>query len=534
MSNGPSSPVDFSQELSAFLASAVSNGTWADVIDALKVDAVPAQATDITAVAGQLWANVQDDLFKATWERLFSARKLWAFADAPARDGTGSDQGLAVGDVCTLTDTPGSFFVCDTVAATTSTWLPAGGSGGGLQPLVVQEAVWSAGVGTQVEAVPVGAVLYAIPGGGESSRPFQAQLPDSASVGERVGFQFFGAPELQPIEITTPSGTLSIEGPVSTGTLVTLFDATGELFDTAYLVWEYQIVLGSPVWKLVNYHQEPKAGGDGDGDGDGDLQGEVIFDLDFTAGPTLDLKAGGDQQGVLYEGLLWDIGGTAVASDVGWVNGVGFRIVNNASGGFNDGCWLSVQLFGAAAGAAPPDPRIPGFDPGSPWRLTIKFERITSPGGSQVYEGITKQPFDNCTNGGLRRNWVAQSNAGAYFGARGTTGLDSLAGADPTENVIVIDVNPRETTPQYLVSRGFATAGDASLPTPYPTSGLLTFLPVNANSAQDTAANAYLHDQDYFSAPLRTEAQLTRIFLGTDLNGEIVFKRWRLEQRAAL
>jgi len=266
MSNGPSSPVDFSQELSAFLASAVSNGTWADVIDALKADAVPAQATDITAVAGQLWANVQDDLFKATWERLFSARKLWAFADSPARDGTGSDQGLAVGDVCTLTDTPGSFFVCDTVAASSSTWLPAGGSGGGLQPLVVQEAVWSAGLGTQVEAVPVGAALYAIPGGGQSIRPFQAQLPDSASVGERVGFQYFGVPDLQPIEITTPSGTLNVEGPASTGTLVTLFDATGELFDTAYLVWEYQIVLGSPIWKLVNYHQEPKAAGGGVGD----------------------------------------------------------------------------------------------------------------------------------------------------------------------------------------------------------------------------------------------------------------------------
>lgn len=271
------------------------------------------------------------------------------------------------------------------------------------------------------------------------------------------------------------------------------------------------------------------------GGGSVNLQGDpVIFDLDFAAGPTLDLKSGGDVEGFIYEGITWDIGGTAVASDVGFINGTGFRIVNNTSLVPNDGCWLSIRLFDTAAGTSPVIARLPDFDPGLPWRMTVKFERVTPPSpGSQVYQGITKQPFNNCSNSGAKRNWVAQANTGGYFGAKDASLIDSLGGTNPAENVIVLDVDPRLRLSQYIVTRGVVDPiSSPSLPLPYLSSGMLSFPPQTASLGQESGTNAYLYDQTYIGA-LRPEAQLTRIFIGTDLNGEVIFRRWRLEQRAA-
>ncbi len=59
----PTSVIDFSIPLATWLSSAVSDGTWANVAQDLKVDE-PGQAAPATAIstaAGQLWANMVDD-----------------------------------------------------------------------------------------------------------------------------------------------------------------------------------------------------------------------------------------------------------------------------------------------------------------------------------------------------------------------------------------------------------------------------------------------------------------------------------------
>ena len=68
MANSPSN-IDFSVPLSTFLATAVSDGTWSDVISTAKVDEAsnPATATAIRLYAGQLWSNLMDDLLLALY-----------------------------------------------------------------------------------------------------------------------------------------------------------------------------------------------------------------------------------------------------------------------------------------------------------------------------------------------------------------------------------------------------------------------------------------------------------------------------------
>jgi hypothetical protein len=68
VANSPSN-IDFSVPLSTFLATAVSDGTWSDVISTTKVDEAsnPAPASQIRLYAGQLWSNLMDDLFLALY-----------------------------------------------------------------------------------------------------------------------------------------------------------------------------------------------------------------------------------------------------------------------------------------------------------------------------------------------------------------------------------------------------------------------------------------------------------------------------------
>lgn len=130
MSN-PTSPIDFSISLSSFLSQIVSDGTYGDIIDVLKADEVGAEATasQIPAAAGQLWSNLIDDMFKATWDRQFLARKVWGVADATTRDGLGSDDGLSVGDLAWV-DSLLRLYRAVTVSPASSTWAPVSGQSG--------------------------------------------------------------------------------------------------------------------------------------------------------------------------------------------------------------------------------------------------------------------------------------------------------------------------------------------------------------------------------------------------------------------
>ena len=72
MSN-PINPFDFAAEtLAQFLAKTISDGTFADVAEALKVDqpGQEADATDITVAAGELWSNMVDDFILSAYPLL--------------------------------------------------------------------------------------------------------------------------------------------------------------------------------------------------------------------------------------------------------------------------------------------------------------------------------------------------------------------------------------------------------------------------------------------------------------------------------
>jgi len=65
----PVSPVDFTITFSDFLATAVSDGTWADVLQTEKIDrpGQEAPATAIREFSGQLWANFHDNFVEDVW-----------------------------------------------------------------------------------------------------------------------------------------------------------------------------------------------------------------------------------------------------------------------------------------------------------------------------------------------------------------------------------------------------------------------------------------------------------------------------------
>lgn len=134
----PVSPILIDAEtLAQFLAKAVSDGTWDDVIETLKVDepGKEAAASQISVAAGQLWSNVGDDLFKLTYQALHKAEKVWRAANAAARDGLGSDNGLALGDLGFVVSPPGLFYCSAVLGPASSTWTAVSG-GGGPTPVV--------------------------------------------------------------------------------------------------------------------------------------------------------------------------------------------------------------------------------------------------------------------------------------------------------------------------------------------------------------------------------------------------------------
>ena len=301
MSNGASTPIDFSQTLAAFLASAVSDGTWDDVIEALKVDQSAAQATDITENAGQLWANVVDDMFKATWDKFFSSRKLWAFADATARDNSGSSVGVQVNDICNLNGTD-ELFYCATVAAGSSTWIAF--AGGGTPPKTLQEVDWVPGAGSQTFAASVNDLVVISDFGGDSpgGRPLDISLPATANDGDTIAVKYLGAPDDQPINISAGGATL-VDQPFPPGfaATVTAFDPAAVNWASFYAEWQYQALTPGNGWLLVSYWQDQPTGGGGEVNTSSNLGGgedlaapKVGADLPFkslTAGPGVSLSS---------------------------------------------------------------------------------------------------------------------------------------------------------------------------------------------------------------------------------------------------
>jgi len=116
--------VDLTKLLSTFLGETVAGGTYDDVLQTLKKDKAgfEGSATDSKNFAIQVWSNLQDDMFLTTWDRFFKSNKVWNFADDTERDGTGTDEGLTVGDLSVSFSPTFSFSRCLTAGTSSSTW----------------------------------------------------------------------------------------------------------------------------------------------------------------------------------------------------------------------------------------------------------------------------------------------------------------------------------------------------------------------------------------------------------------------------
>lgn len=120
----PVTPINLTETLSTFLGKAVSDGTQADVVQTAKVDApgLAAPATLIKNNPGELWANLQDDMFLLVYQALHLQHKVWSAADTVARDALGSDNGLAVDDLCYVVSAASMYRCTAVTGPATSTW----------------------------------------------------------------------------------------------------------------------------------------------------------------------------------------------------------------------------------------------------------------------------------------------------------------------------------------------------------------------------------------------------------------------------
>jgi hypothetical protein len=120
-----------SLSLADLLATAVSDGTYDDVIETAKTDATgqEAAATDIAEYGGAIWSNLTDDAIQRTVEMYYGGTKVWLVADATARDALGSDDALAVNDLAFQIDTLGINYCTAVTGAATSTWAAIAATG---------------------------------------------------------------------------------------------------------------------------------------------------------------------------------------------------------------------------------------------------------------------------------------------------------------------------------------------------------------------------------------------------------------------
>lgn len=123
MANSPNL-ITRSTSLASLLATVVSDGTYSDVLETVKVDATDqeAAASDIAEHGGQLIANLWDDATKRVVELYDRGTKVWLVADATERDALGSDDALAENDLAFLADTTGLSYCVSVDGGSASTW----------------------------------------------------------------------------------------------------------------------------------------------------------------------------------------------------------------------------------------------------------------------------------------------------------------------------------------------------------------------------------------------------------------------------
>jgi hypothetical protein len=121
-----------STSLADLLATAVSDGTYADVLETTKTDASgqEAAATQISEYGGQLISNLWDDATIRVVQMYDRGTKVWLPADAAARDAIGSDDDLEADALCMLADTKAMYYCVSVDGGSASTWaaLPATGN----------------------------------------------------------------------------------------------------------------------------------------------------------------------------------------------------------------------------------------------------------------------------------------------------------------------------------------------------------------------------------------------------------------------
>ena len=172
---------DFSQTLTALLATSVSDGDYGDVLTTLKIDKVGqvTPATQINEYAGQLWSNAADDYISASYQFHYRAPKWWSVADATERDALGTTVGLTVDDVAFQRDLNLFFAVVSVDGPAASTWV---GSGGSLQAAyeVAPTIVTDAGNGSFGVTGTEGWVISASAGSGALSASTGVLVSSSA------------------------------------------------------------------------------------------------------------------------------------------------------------------------------------------------------------------------------------------------------------------------------------------------------------------------------------------------------------------
>ena len=97
----PTTKVDLTQAFSAFLATAISDGTFSDVVITKKVDEAGflAPASAIAAAAGELWSNIMDDFIRAAWNVLEGQRRIITLSTVGAVTDTAVLETLIDGDL---------------------------------------------------------------------------------------------------------------------------------------------------------------------------------------------------------------------------------------------------------------------------------------------------------------------------------------------------------------------------------------------------------------------------------------------------
>jgi hypothetical protein len=129
MANSPNR-ITRTLSLQDFLSQAISDGTFNNVLETIKVDtagAVP--ATAVPNFGGQLIANLWDDTTKRVIQDYYKGVKLWSVADATERDALGSDDDLAVDDLLFKRDDTTVWVCSGVLGGSSSSWNPIAATG---------------------------------------------------------------------------------------------------------------------------------------------------------------------------------------------------------------------------------------------------------------------------------------------------------------------------------------------------------------------------------------------------------------------